>query len=584
MRRRLLPIILLAVMLTWASIACGLSRDTSALGWWAARGTEYMVSADHPLASRAGAQVLAEGGNAVDAAVATSFALGVVRPYSTGLGGGGFMMIKPPGELPVVVDFRERAAAACSPDKYLDENGDPVPGMTVRGAWAVGIPGTLKGMTYVLEHYGTKTLVEVIQPALELAEKGFPVDKHTRAAMAGLVDWLDRHPDAAGNYHELARTFLRNGRPYGVGDTLRRPQLAASLRLIAEDGADALYDPAGKLHKRLVGMMSELHGPITSADLAGYEITIREPLSGSFMGYETWTMPPPSSGGAVITAVLNAVDRYEQTGLVRDALAENWPHFLVECLKHAFADRAAGLGDWDFDPDGQVHKLVKQMIDPSTAQLVIDDFKPDDTYRPDHYGTGKLADDRGTSHYCVLDSAGMAVACTETINLEFGSYVMVPGTGIVLNNQLDDFSIKSGVANQFGLVQSDANLIGPGKRPLSSMSPTIITKDDRPVLIVGGSGGPRIITGTLEVILNKLRFGMRSDRAVAAPRFHHQWQPDVVYVEEDINGDLVLGLIKRGHRVGRYPSSPGHIQMIYRTDEEIIGVADPRKGGKPAGE
>ena len=261
----------------------------------------------------------------------------------------------------------------------------------------------------------------------------------------------------------------------------------------------------------------------------------------------------------------------------------DWPHFFIESMKHAFADRAIGLGDLDFDTSGAVRNMLDQMLDTGNARLVVEDFNSDSTYESDHYGTGALADDHGTSHFCVVDSDGRAVAWSETINLEFGSYAMIPGTGIVLNDQLDDFSVRAGVANQFGLVQSDANLIGPGKRPLSSMSPTILTQDDELVFLAGGSGGPRIITGTLHALINTLVFGMRADSALEAPRYHHQWQPDKVRVETGLGSDIIAGLVRRGHTVYLYPESPGIIQLIDCRNGKLLGACDPRKGGRPAG-
>jgi len=542
-----------------------------------------MVAADHPLASAAGARILAAGGNAFDAAVAVSFAAGVVRPYSTGLGGGGFALLKTAGGTPVVIDFRECAPEACTADRYLDGEGNPIPRKTVHGPWAAGVPGTLKGATYILEHFGTMSLPEVIQPALELAESGFPVDQHTHEAMVTLAERMQGHPGYPTRFAELYQTFLTNGEPYAIGDTLRRPRLAETLRLIADGGPDVLYAPEGSLHRALVDHMHQSNGPLTSADLAGYELVVREPLAGRFREYETWTMPPPSSGGAVISAVLNAVERFERTAPDRGDANELWPHFLVECFKHSFADRASGLGDWDFDSTGRIHRAIKQMTDTSAAAQIVRDFDPDQTRESDHYGTVTVPDDGGTSHFCVIDAAGNAVAWTETINLEFGSYEIIPGTGIILNNELDDFSVTAGAANRYGLVQSEMNLIGPGKRPLSSMSPTIITRDGHPVLLIGGSGGPRIITGTLHALLNILEFGLRADRAVTAPRFHHQWQPDIVRVEPGLDSAVLTGLMRRGHRVEEYPSSPGIVQLIDCRDSVLIGISDPRKGGRPAG-
>jgi len=541
---------LFVAILVLSSVA---QAQTPAPAPWAATGTEYMVAADHPLASQAGARILAEGGNAVDAAVAVSFALGVVRPYSTGLGGGGFMMIKNPGEKLVVIDFRERAPMACTPENYLDSAGSPIPGKTVHGYWAVGVPGTLKGMTYVLEHYGTKSLGQVIQPALELAENGFPVDRHTHEAMVTLAKRM-QNEEYQTAFNELYRTFLRDGKPYEIGDTLRRPNLAGTLRKVSLEGAGILYSAEGLLYRSLIQEMQANNGPIVPLDLDEYEIAIREPLAGRFRGYETWTMPPPSSGGAVITEVLNAV---EQFGRIQPDLGIQ-----------------AGLA---------VHRAISRMTDSATATLIIDDFRPERTYPPEHYGTAALADDHGTSHYCVIDGEGRTVACSETINYIFGSYVMLPGTGVILNDQLDDFSIAAGRPNLFGLVQSEKNLIGPKKRPLSSMSPMIVTRDGQPVLVVGGSGGPRIITGVLHVLLNVLEFGMRPDSAVAAPRFHHQWRPDRVNVEPGLDSLIIAGLIRREHRVEAYSSHPGHIQLIARWRDKWFGASDPRKGGRPAG-
>jgi gamma-glutamyltranspeptidase/glutathione hydrolase len=498
------------------------------------------------------------------------------------LGGGGFMLLKNPGERPIVIDFRERAPAACTPDKYRSATGEPLPDKTVHGLWAAGVPGTLKGMAFVLEHYGTKSLEQVIQPAWELAAQGFPVDAHTHEVMVELARDLAEDTVRVA-YDELYRTFLKNGQPYQIGDTLRRPQLAATLRAIADGGQDVLYSPTGTVHRTLIAAMETGGGPINSEDLTTYDMILREPLVGRFREYETWTMPPPSSGGAVISEILNIVERFDRVAGDKQLRRDLWPHFMVEGMKHAFADRARGLGDWDHDPGESIRDMIDRMIDTTTAAMIVQRFNPDSTFQQEAYGTVAPGEDHGTSHYCVVDSSGMAVAGTETINFEFGSYVMVPGTGIILNDEMDDFSIVAGVANDFGLVQSDKNLVAPGRRPLSSMSPTIITKDDQPVLIIGGSGGPRIITGTLHTLLNILEFGMRPDSAVAAPRFHHQWQPDKVRVEENLDSALIKSLLQRGHTIQEYTSYPGHIQVIARRQNEWFGACDPRKGGKPAG-
>lgn len=575
-----------AVLLFTALFVPGCFGDqssTTELPQWAKSGREYMVAADHPLASAAGAQILEAGGNAFDAAAAVSFALGVVRPYSTGIGGGGFALLKNPGEDPVVIDFRETAPAACYPQAYLDENGVPVPGKSSRGVWSVGVPGTLKGVEYVLQRFGSMSLEEVIAPALNLAERGFPVDEHTHEAMVETADRMRDNVDYPRRFGELSRLFLKDGEAFAVGDTIKRPELAATLRLIGKSGSDVLYAPEGTLHRLLVGYMEEHNGPLSLSDLQRYSVTTREPLRGRFRDFETWTMPPPSSGGAVVTEVLNAVAQFDRVH--SDSLSRNrfWPHYVVECFKHSFADRAGGLGDLDFDTAGTVSAMLARMLDTASAALIAKDFDFEKTRSSHHYGTGKLVDDHGTSHFCIVDAQGSAVAWSETINLVFGSYGMIPGTGIVLNDELDDFALAAGVANEFGLIQADANLIGPGKRPLSSMSPTILTRNGELALLVGGSGGPRIITSTLHVILNTLELGMRADKAVEAPRFHHQWQPDEIKVEPELDSTLIVEFLRRGHTVAPFPESPGIIQVIDCRDGSFLGVSDPRKGGRPAG-
>jgi gamma-glutamyltranspeptidase/glutathione hydrolase len=550
---------------------------------YAKAGQEYMVATDHPLASAAGAKILEAGGNAFDAAVAVSFALGVVRPYSTGIGGGGFALLKNPDEEPIVIDFRETAPAACYPEEYLDEGGTPIPGKSTRGTWSVGVPGTLKGAEYVLQRFGSLSLQEVIAPALELAENGFPVDSHTNMSMNALAIKMQDSVDYPLRFRELYDSFLRDGEALEVGDVIKRPALAATLRLITEFGSDALYAPDGALHQALIQYMEQREGPMTSADLVRYSVKVREPLRGRFRGFETWTMPPPSSGGAVITEVLNAVEQMDQLDLNPLQKTRSWPHYLVECFKHAFADRASGLGDLDFDTSGLVHSTIERMLDSSSAGRIAEHFNLDSTYGPEHYGSGRLAEDHGTSHFCVVDSEGRAVTWSETINLVFGSYCMIPGTGIVLNDELDDFTLVSGIANEFELIQSNANLIGPGKRPLSSMSPTIITRNGELTLLAGGSGGPRIITGTLHVILNMLELDKTAFNAVLLPRYHHQWRPDEVKVEMELSAGLIAGFVRRGHKVALFPGSPGIIQVIDCRDGSFLGVSDPRKGGQPAG-
>jgi len=531
-----------------------------------------IVAADHPLASEVGAQLLREGGNAVDAAVATAFALGVVRPYSAGLGGGGFMIVKRPGAAAVALDYRETAPTDAWPAAYLDESGRPVPGRTVRGGLAIGVPGELRGLAYALEKWGTKTLAEVLAPAIDLAESGFPVDAHTHKAMRALAEGL---PDSRV-YAEVARVYLKRGaQPYAIGETFKNPDLARTLRTISRTGADALY--TGALSKTLLAGVRSHGGLVTAGDLRDYAPIEREPVRGRHGSRTVVGMPPPSSGGACMIEILQLIDGYE-SALLR---GEPGDHLLVEAMKHAFADRAAWLGD---PGDERVGRDVAKMIDRDRADALRRKIGPDATRPSTEYGLSAAPpDDSGTTHFSVIDADGMAVACTETINLTFGSWVVAPRLGFPMNDELDDFTIVAGAQNEFGLVQSDRNMITPGRRPLSSMSPTIVLEGDRVVAVAGASGGPRIITATLQALLRALDDGLPAADAVAAPRIHHQWSPDVVFVDEGITAARLHALMKRGHRLAAFRSDSGVCQMIVRRKGRLEGACDPRKGGRPAG-
>lgn len=563
---------LLAVFLLLA--ACS-SRPADRADWGAGF-KEHVVAADHPLASAAGAEILAAGGNVVDAAAATSFALAVLRPYSAGLGGGGFMILYRRGEEPVVLDYRETAPTGSVPAAYLDSAGKVIRGKTVHGLWAVGVPGQLRGIVHALETYGTMDLKTVMAPAIRLAKEGFPVDSHTHEAMAFLAKKL-RALGPAGRrepYAEVRRLFLREGRPYRIGQILRQRDLAKTLEAIAEKGPDYFYESG--FAEKLLSLEGRNGGPMTPGDLAGYKVRVRKPLESRFRGYTVLGMPPPSSGGACLMQILNVLDDVRPDRIEPEA----YTHLLVEGMRHSFADRAAFLGDADFHPE--VDGDVSTMISRAHARMVRAAVAPGRTFPAQYYGLRGLKDDSGTTHYSIIDRHGNAVAATETINTYFGSLVVVPGTGVVLNNELDDFTIRTGVPNEFGLLMSERNLISPGKRPLSSMSPTILVERGRAVLAAGGSGGPRIITGTLQTILNVVDFGMSPEKAVAAKRLHHQWSPDRLLVEKGYNADLRRSLEDAGHRFGEYRHEAA-VQMVYRKSSGLYGASDPRKGGAPAG-
>lgn len=538
---------------------------------WGLSAKDYVVAADHPLASAAGAGILAAGGNVVDAAAATSFALAVVRPHSAGLGGGGFMLYKPAGKEAVFLDYRETAPDAAETAAYLGPDGRPIPGKTESGPWAVGVPGQLRGVPLMLAKYGTFQLASVLAPAVELAERGFPVDAHLREAMEDLASRIAKSGEPA-RYAEAARIFLKDGKPYAVGEVLRQPDLAATLKTLSAEGPDSFY--RGTLAKKVLAGLEG--GPMTADDLAAYEPVFRAPLVGRYRGKTVLSAPPPSSGGACLVEMLGALDGYSAR-----TLAKPEGHALVvEAMKHAFADRARLLGDPDAHPE--VEENAAAMTSPRRAKELKKLLAAPQTREAASYGVQALPDDAGTTHYVVMDAHGNAVAATETVNLFFGSMVVPPGTGVVLNNQMDDFAVSTAVANAFGLRQSDLNLVGPGRRPLSSMSPTILLEKGEAVLAAGGSGGPRIITGVLWSILNSVDRGLAPDAAVAAPRLHHQWSPDVVRFDAAVSADVREELEARGHRLVPAEGEAA-VQLAVRDAKGLAAASDPRKGGRPAG-
>jgi gamma-glutamyltranspeptidase/glutathione hydrolase len=539
---------------------------------WGLEAKDYVVAADHPLASAAGAGILAAGGNVVDAAAATSFALAVVRPHSAGLGGGGFMLYKPAGKEAVFLDYRETAPTEAGASAYLDEAGRPIPGKTESGPWAVAVPGHLRGVPLMLTKFGTMPLATVLAPAIELAERGFPVDAPLREAMEDLASRIAKSGTPA-LYAEAARIFLKDGRPWAVGEVLRQPDLAATLRLLAAEGPETFY--TGALAAKVLAAVGE-DGPMAADDLRDYEAVFRAPLVGSYRGRTVLSAPPPSSGGACLVEMLGALDGFSARRLAKPAGAA----VVVEAMKHAFADRARLLGDPDAHPE--VEENAAAMTSPRRAKELKRLLDVKSTRDPASYGVQTLPDDAGTTHYVVMDAHGNAVAATETVNLYFGSMLVAPGTGIVLNNQMDDFAVSTGVANAFGLRQSELNLVGAGRKPLSSMSPTILLERGEAVLAAGGSGGPRIISGVLWSILNAVDGGMAPDAAVAAPRLHHQWSPDTVRVDAAVPPEVRAELEARGHRLVPAEGEAA-VQLAVRDGRGLAAASDPRKGGRPAG-
>ena len=534
------------------------------------------VAADHPAAAEAGAEVLRAGGNAVDAAVATSLALSVVRPYSCGLGGGGFLLFydAAAGECRGL-DYREVAPAAATRGMFAE-----APGSSVRGGKAVAVPGTVAGLCLAQEKWGVLDRAAAFAPAVRLARTGVPLDAHDRAQREGLIREFQEDPSLRARYGPFWTLYLHGGELPGEGEAVRSPQ-ADLLAAIAADGPAAFY--AGDAATPLVAAVKGAGGVLTEADLAAYRPREVMPLTGTLDGLKLHVMPPPSSGGVAMLETLNVLAALERTRGPVPPRSAGGRHRLVEALKHAFADRAAYLGDPYFAAGRGRPLPVERLISPTYAAGLAMKFDPTRTFPPPHYGRLAPVRDGGTSHLSVIDAAGNAVACTETINLVFGSLVVDPATGVIFNDEMDDFAAVPGEPNAFGLIQSESNAVGPGRVPLSSMSPTIGVRDGKAVLAAGASGGPKIITATLQVVLNHVRGGLDPAAAVAAPRLHHQWVPDRVAVEPGVYEEVRRDLEPLGHRV-REEAGLGVAQLAVRNaDGTLSAAADPRKGGGVAG-
>lgn len=537
-----------------------------------------VVAADHAAASEAGATILRQGGNVVDAAVATSFALSVVRPASCGIGGGGFMIIwDAEQQKSVAIDYRERAPAAATANLFSEKTGAPEP-VSVRGGLAVGIPGTVAGLCYAAEKYGTLPISTLVQPAIDLCRNGVEIDAEDLHAQSHAMGKLKKFESYGDRYAVLQTLYLNNGIPWQKGDRFCSPQLK-TLEAIAAHGAAGFYE--GAVADAIAQAVTADFGVMTAADLAGYHPTERTPLVSEFHGHRIITMPPPSSGGVALLQTLHTLEAWEyRTRTSLSSLEHNtagYVHVVAEALKHAFADRAEFLGDTDF-----VEVPIERMLNREYAREIAHRISPDKTLLMSDYGRFFITPDGGTSHFCVMDNKGNAVSCTETINLTFGSFVVVPEYGIVLNNEMDDFTATPGKPNAFGLIQSKANAIEPGKRPLSSMTPTIVVDEGRAIYACGASGGPRIITATLQSLLNHTVFEMSARDAVSASRFHHQWSPNELLLESALEKSIGMPLKAKGHMV-KPAASLGATQSAAAENGRLFGGSDPRKHGQPAG-
>lgn len=474
-----------------------------------------VVTAQH-LATDVGVEVLKQGGNAVDAAVAVGYALAVVYPTAGNIGGGGFMTLRLKDGTVDFIDFREKAPLAATKTMYLDDKGNVVPNASLDGYLAVGVPGTVKGLELAREKYGSKARADLIAPAIHLAKDGFTLNQGDATILAGGAKRLSQNPEAA-------KIFLKaNGKPYGAGEVLKQADLANVLESIAAKGPDAFYK--GMPAEAIAKASAAAKGILTTEDFNSYAVRQIKPVECDYHGYHIISSPPPSSGGVIICEILNILEAYplREQGFG----AASTVNQMVEAMRFAYVDRNSALGDPDFIKNPISKMLSKDYADEIRAQITPGEAGKSANMKP--FG-GKESTE--TTHYSIIDKDGNAVSVTYTLNGSFGAGVVAPGTGILLNNEMDDFTSKPGVANLYGLVQGEANAIAPKKTPLSSMSPTIITKDGKPFMVIGSPGGSRIITITLEAILNVVDFGMDISQAVNAPRIHHQWQPDKVFYE-----------------------------------------------------
>lgn len=530
-------------------------------------GREAMVVTADRHATSIGVEILRSGGNAIDAAVAVGLALAVTEPNAGNLGGGGFMLLRLADDRTSFIDFRERAPAAAHRDMYLDPSGNPTEESRV-GYRAAGVPGTVRGLALALNRYGTKTWSSLVDPALRLARNGYPVSY-------GLARSL-RSSRRLARFRESQRIFLNRGRFFTFGDTLKQDDLAATLERLASHGPDEFY--TGKTARLIADDMAANGGLITAADLEAYAPVERVPVAGTYRQFEILSAPPPSSGGTGVIQILNILEEFDLRSTA--AGSAQTVHIVAEAMRRFFADRAQFFGDTDYVDiplRGMLSKKYAAARRESIRQNRVTPSAEVGSSNPSGYESDE------TTHYAVVDAAGNAVAVTYTLNGGYGSGVTARATGVLLNNEMDDFTAKPGSPNAYGLLQSESNSIEPGKRPLSAMSPTIVLESGRPRFLVGAQGGPAIITAVTQVILDVVDFGMNVQQAVDFPRFHHQWMPDLLYLEPfGFPTETREALQAMGHRIS-FGRRLGHVEAIEVRDDLLMGAADSRSEGVAAG-
>jgi gamma-glutamyltranspeptidase / glutathione hydrolase len=545
------------------------------------RARNGMVASVSEIASRVGVSIMKRGGNAVDAAVAVALALAVTWPSAGNLGGGGFMVIRRANGEAEIIDYRERAPLSASRDMYLDKDGNIIKGASTVGYKAAGVPGTVAGAYLAQKRNGKLSWAQVVEPARRLAAEGFEVNIHLARSLRGNTKLLSQFPDSE-------RIFLRNGKYYEEGERITQPELAATLARVQRNWRD-FYE--GKTAQMIAADMKANGGLMTLKDLQEYEPTVRQPLKSNYRGYEILTMPPPSSGGAHLIQMLNMLEHYDLGKIAHNS--SDHLHLLAEVMKRAFADRAEYMGDADFVKVPVAGLISKKYADELVKTIDRQHATPSVKIKA---GVPLSYESTETTHFTVVDKEGNVVSNTYTLNGSYGSGATAKGTGVLLNNEMDDFTSKVGVPNMFGLLQSEKNAIAPRKRPLSAMTPTIVLKDGRVWFAVGSPGGPTIINTVLQVVVNVIDYGMNIQQAIDAPRYHHQWMPDEIRYEPfGLNADTRKELERRGHIFPRRSGGTGATEetasvigdaqgvMIDLKSGMRLGASDSRRGGKAVG-
>jgi gamma-glutamyltranspeptidase/glutathione hydrolase len=542
-----------------------------------------MVASVHELASRAGIEMIRAGGNAVDAAVATGFALAVVHPQAGNLGGGGFMLIRMADGMTHFVDYREKAPAAATANMYLDAQGNVIENASLVGYKAIGVPGSVAGLAYAQKTYGKLPLTQVMAPAIKLARDGYAL---------AWEDAEDLRDEDLAKFPASRRIFQRNGKYFKQGDVFRQPELAHTLERIAKN-PDEFYH--GDMAREIAASIQKGGGLITADDLAQYEVKEREPIRGTYRDYEILSAPPPSSGGVALVEILNILEGYDLQKFGNRSAQSI--HLTVEAFRRAFFDRAEFMGDPDFAKipvaqliDKKYAAGWRETIDPEHASSSDGLHRPAVFNELERYAAAHplamsaVAEPRNTTHYSVVDPAGDAVAVTTTLNDTLGSRVTAEGLGFLLNDEMDDFASKLGVPNTYGLIQGPANAIGPGKRPLSAMTPTIVLKDGKLFLVLGSPGGPTIITTVANILTGVVDFSLDIQEAVNAPRFHNQWLPDGILAEDRLSPDTLAILRSKGHKFKmEHLWGDGECIEVDPKSGERLGASDGRNNGKAVG-